>query len=334
MDNQNFDKTLIKQEEKNSCWNYIFIIIKCLLTLSIWGNMTWLIIITKEDKNTDPLIPILDMIFSYVLYFIFEICSPTLSLLCSAIADKDYEKVISDFMQAAPDINFTCFDEIYNGHKKASHKFPYKFCTDNSEYSILNEEDKKRKCLVKLIINREIFYNDDETRDAFRQKEKEYSQEIESGKRWVDISFFGLKNICLISLKSNCLSSSCSILVLVYIIFIFLSFGEIYELILYCTTMRKTITIKKIITIKDEFKISARIANAFQNSSETNQNNKNSNEDEIILYNSGNKLKLRSSTRNNRTSSNDQSENESNRIPENENIIISKFSNKTLEEKK
>ena len=133
-------KMLKKQEEKNSGWSYFFIIIKCLLSLSVLGNMIWLILLTKNDKNSDLLIPILGMTISYILYFIFEICSPTLSLLYSTITDKDIKEVISDFKQAAPDINFTCFDEIYNGHKIASHKFPYKFCMDISEDPFLNVE--------------------------------------------------------------------------------------------------------------------------------------------------------------------------------------------------
>ena len=331
------NKTLTQQEEKNSCWSCIFIIIKCLLFLSIWGNITWLIILIKYYKNSDPLIPILCIIISYVLYFIFEICSPTLSLILSKITDEEYEKVKSEFIQAAPDINFTCFDEIYNGHKIVSHKFPYKFCMDNSDMPIfyLEPGDKNRKCFIKLIINREILFNDDETHNAFNQKKQEYSQEIESGKRWVDISFFGLKNTYLITFENKCKFLNC----LVYIIFIFLTLGELYELILYCNTKKKTITIRKIITIKDEFKIPTHIENESQNSNETEQNNKNNSENEIILHNNGKKLMLKNSTRNqfifkSINSNYNQNEKESNRNPESESITISKYSDKVLYEKK
>ena len=331
------NKTLTQQEEKNSCWSCIFIIIKCLLFLSIWGNITWLIILIKYYKNSDPLIPILCIIISYVLYFIFEICSPTLSLILSKITDEEYEKVKSEFIQAAPDINFTCFDEIYNGHKIVSHKFPYKFCMDNSDMPIfyLEPGDKNRKCFIKLIINREILFNDDETHNAFNQKKQEYSQEIESGKRWVDISFFGLKNTYLITFENKCKFLNC----LVYIIFIFLTLGELYELILYCNTEKKTITIRKIITIKDELKIPAHIENESQNSNETEQNNKNKSENEIILHNNGKKLMLKNSTRNqfifkSINSNYNQNEKESNRNPESESITISKYSDKVLYEKK
>jgi hypothetical protein len=332
------NKTLTQQEEKNSCWSCIFIIIKCLLFLSIWGNITWLIILIKYYKNSDPLIPILCIIISYALYFIFEICSPTLSLILSKITDEEYEKVKSEFIQAAPDINFTCFDEIYNGHKIVSHKFPYKFCMDNSDMPIfyLEPGDKNRKCFIKLIINREILYNDDETHNAFNQKKQEYSQEIESGKRWVDISFFGLKNTYLITFENKCKFLNC----LVYIIFIFLTLGELYELILYCNTEKKTITIRKIITIKDEFKILPN-ENESQNHIENRQDNRSNNETEIILHNNGNELTLKStinkyifksqneneSNRNPENESYRNPENESYRNPENESIIVSKFSN-------
>jgi hypothetical protein len=290
---------------------------KCILTLSIWGNMIWLIFISIEDKNSDMIIPILVMIISYILYVIFEFFSPTLSLLRSKITNKGYEEVISDFVQAAPDINFTCFDEIYNGHKIASHKFSYKFCMDNSENTFFNLEEIKEKDLVKIIINREIYSNDIETSDAFSQKEKEFSQEINNGKRWVDISFPGLKNTCLISNGNKCIFSSC----LVYIIFIFLSFGEIYELILKCKFVEKTITIKKMITVQNEFKFPVIKANeiATQNISE-----KNSNENEVILQNYGSKLTLKNSTTTkfifrNITLENNQNENKKNRNAERDN---------------
>ena len=144
--------------------------------------------------------------------------------------------------------------------------------------------EEERKYFVKLIINREILPNDDETRDDFKQKEKEYSQEIENGKRWVDVSFFGLKNICLIRIQNKCcLFSNC----FVYIIFIFLSLGEFYELILWCITVEKIITIKKIIKIKDEFKIPVSITNISQN---PNENDCKNSENEIILHNNGKKL--------------------------------------------
>ena len=306
-------ETLKKQKEKNSCRSRCcLIIIKYFLSLSIWGNMIWLILLTKKDKNSDMLIPILGMTISYILYFIFEICSPTLSLLLSIITDKDINEVISDFMQAAPDINFTCFDEIYNGHKIASHKFPYKFCMDNSEKSNLNNKKKKGKYFFKLIINREILLNDDETLEAFSQKKKEYSQEIESGKRWVDISFFGLKNTYLINIENKCLFSYC----FVYIIFIFLTLGEIYEFILWCITVEKTITIKKIITIKDEFKFPVHIANEIESKNSSEKKNEN----EIILHNNGKKLMFKNSIGKyvfkNNTLKNNQSEKESNRSSE------------------
>jgi hypothetical protein len=290
--------------------------------------MIWLILLTKKDQNSDLLTPILGMTISYILYFIFEICSPILSLLLSIITDKDINEVISDFKQAAPDINFTCFDEIYNGHKIASHKFPYKFCMDNSEKSNLNPKDKKGKYFFKLIINRQILLNDDETLDAFSQKEKEYSQEIESGKRWVDISFFGLKNTYLINIEPKCIISTR----FAYIICIFLSLGEIYELFLYLKTVEKTITIRKIITIKDEFKILPN-ENESQNHIENRQDNRSINETEIILHNNGNELTLKSTINKyifksqNENESYRNPENESNRNPENDSIMVSKFSN-------
>ena len=242
MSNQDSDETLITQEEKKSSWSIFLIIIKIILSLSIWANIIWLILLTKKDQNSDMLIPILGMTISYILYFIFEICSPTLSLLLSIITDKDINEVISDFIQAAPDINFTCFDEIYNGHKIASHKFPYKFCMDNSEKSNLNPKDKKGKYFVKLIINREILLNDDETLEAFSQKKKEYSQEIESGKRWVDISFFGLKNTYLISIENKCLFSN-----FLFILYLFFYLWEKF-MNLFCGVLllKKQLQLKKL----------------------------------------------------------------------------------------
>ena len=104
---------------------------------------------------------------------------------------------------------------------------------DISEIAILNPEEIKSTYFV--IIKREIVLNGDETSDSFSQKEKEYFQEIESGKKWIDISFFRLKNTCLISIEHKRLFS----FYLSYIIFIFLSLGQIYEYILYLITVKK-----------------------------------------------------------------------------------------------
>jgi hypothetical protein len=73
MSNQDYDETLITQEEKKSSWSIFLIIIKIILSLSIWVNIIWLILLTKKDQNSDMLIPILGMTISYILYFIFEI---------------------------------------------------------------------------------------------------------------------------------------------------------------------------------------------------------------------------------------------------------------------
>ena len=78
---------------------------------------------------------------------------------------------------------------------------------------------------------------------------------------------------------------------------------------------KKTITIKTIIAIKNEFKIPARIANESPNSTEISQDDKNISENEIIFHNNGKKLMLKNSTGNkyifkSNTSTNNQSENE------------------------
>ena len=321
------NQILSKQEEKGSSCSYFYIFIKCILSLFIWVIFI-VFILLNEDKNSDLLIPILGMILSYILYFIFEICSPTLSLLCSK-PNKDYDDIISDFRQAAPEINFTCFDEIYNGHKIASHKFHYKFCMDNSEIPFLNpeEENTKRKCFIKLKINKVIISNDQETYDKFSQKKQEYSNEMETGKKWVDISFSGLKKTYLISNGNNGNKNLLSLLLSIYIISIFLTLGVVYELILKCIILEKTITIKKIITIKDEFKIPV-------HSASNNESHNNISENGIIICKSGNNLSFKNNTENkyifkNDTLKNSQNENESNRQLENDNIINSIITGET-----
>ena len=307
------NQKLSEQEEKSSKCCSTYFIMKCILSLSVWGNFIY--ILYYKDKNSDLLIPILGMILLYILYFIFEIFCPTLSFLFSK-PNKDYDDIISDFRQAAPEIIFTSFDEIYNGHKIASHKFHYKFCMDNSEHLSLNQEEKaKKKCFIKLKINRVIISNDQETYDKFSQKEKEYSQEMKTEKRWVDISFSGLRNTYLISNGNKCI-------LFIYIIFIFLSLGEVYEFILKCNTLEKTITISKIITIKDEFKIPV----LSKNDNESQKSSETKSESEIIICNSGNKLTFKNNTGNKYIfKDNIQNENESNRNLENENIINSRI---------
>lgn len=103
-----------------------------------------------------------------------------------------------------------------------------------------------------------------------------------------------------------------------YIIFLFLSLGAIYELILRLITLEKTIKIKKLIrnSIVINFINIANInENEFQNPSETVQNNNNIGEIGIAVHNNKNRINLKDNNLNN-----NQIDNESNRNSERENV--------------
>ena len=297
--NQNSYKLLSQQKETNLynsfSYNYLYIALKWILSLLIWGNFISFIILQIKNKKSSSLIPITVMSFSYILYFIFEFCTPTLMLLCSK-TNKTLKEVLFDFKEAAPEINFICHDEIYNGHKINTFRFPYIFCMDISKTDLIYDKKEKnnRKKILKLKINREIysFSNDSETFKVFNQKRNKFFQKMKNGKSWVDISFSGLKNTYLINIENEenkSLFSNC----LIYFIFLFLSLGEIYELILKSITVEKTITISKIITVKNEIIIPACIENNNESkiNRETEQNDNNAGQTEITV-NTHNNLKL------------------------------------------
>ena len=81
----------------------------------------------------------------------------------------------------------------------------------------------------------------------------------------------------------------------IFLIFVFLSLGVIYHLILNSIIVEKTITIKKIIAIKFEIRIPIRNANGNepQIRSKDEENIINIGETEIVIHNNGNKLKLK-----------------------------------------
>ena len=201
---------------------------------------------------------------------------------------------------------------MYNARKITTQNFPFIFYRDMSEDIILDKEEIKGKHYIKLKINREIFSDNNETLLAFNQRKSLFFKEMTSGSTWVDISFPGLQNTYLISIRNE---ENCCLFLnsLVYIIFVFLSLGEIYELILKSIIFEKTITIKKLITIKKSIVI--HIVNESQIPSEARQNNNNIGKTEIVVHNEENRLNIKDNN-----IKNNQIGNHSNRNTERENI--------------
>jgi len=297
------------------CCSYLCCtIFKWILSLLIWASIISLIIISKTTK-TDTLIPMIIMSFSYCLYFISEFFSPTLRLICSK-SKRAFNPVISDFKEAKPNIIFTCVEQMYNARKITTQNFPFIFYRDMSEDIILDKEEIKGKHYIKLKINREIFSDNNETLLAFNQRKLQFFKEMTSGSTWVDISFPGLQNTYLISIRNE---ENCCLFLnsLVYIIFVLLSLGEIYELILKSIIFEKTITIKKLITIRKSIVI--HIVNENENKSQipsdAGQNN-NKGKTEIVVHNDENRLNIKDNNL-----KNNQIGNQSNRNSERENIL-------------
>jgi len=156
-----------------------------------------------------------------------------------------------------------------------------------------DKEEFKNKHYLQLNINKEIYTNDNETLNLFNHKKNQFYQAMTTGRKWVDISIPEYNTTLLINIGND---SCCQFTnVMIYIIFVFLSLGVIYHLILNSIIVEKTITIKKIIAIKFEIRIPIRNANGNepQIRSKDEENIINIGETEIVIHNNGNKLKLK-----------------------------------------
>ncbi len=206
---------------------------------------------------------------------------------------KKLDQIILDLTTKLPEINFKCYEKIYNGYRISSSKFPYIFCMDISGNLNFDKEEFKNKHYLQLNIKKEIYTNDNETLNLFIHKKNQFYQAMTTARKWVDISIPEYNSTLLINIGND---SCCQFTnVMIYIIFVILSLGVIYHLILNSLIVEKTITIKKIIAIKFEIRIPIRNANGNepQIRSKDEENIINIGETEIVIHNNGNKLKLK-----------------------------------------
>ena len=189
---QNSLTLLTKQEENNSYNSCCF---KCcnifnwILSILTWGSIICIIILSKKEIVGTVFYIIICC--SYALEIFIEYCSSsTLSKLRSK-TNKKLDQIILDYTTTLPEINFKCYEKIYNGYKISSSTFPYIFCRDISGNLIFDKEEFKNKHYLQLNINREIYSNDKETFKLFTQKKNQFYQTMTNGRKWVDISFPG-----------------------------------------------------------------------------------------------------------------------------------------------
>lgn len=117
------------------------------LSMSTWGSIICLIILLKKGKNAETLVPILIMSLLYILFLMIEFSFSIWGLLCSK-TNKKTDEIISDFTQALPEINFTCYENIYNWYKISTLKFPYVFCMDIIANLFFDKEEIKKNIIL------------------------------------------------------------------------------------------------------------------------------------------------------------------------------------------
>ena len=273
-----------------------------IFTLAIRTSIILIIIHVTRHDNPYPIIaPIIILIISYSLYLRFEYISPEMRLLFCCCSET-YSEYISNFKEASPEVTFMNQQQIYDKIRFNYIIFPYTFCKDISENHAFDKGEIKGKYFVKLLINREIFSDDNETIQSFNQEKNKFFQSSKVGTPWVNISFNGLKTAVLLNNGNKCIFLNRTI----YIIFVILALGEIYRLIVKLNTEEKSITIKKIIKNENEPQIS----------SEAIQINSINDEADIVIHNNENKL-----NNNNIDLKKKQKENELNRNSERESVL-------------
>ena len=232
------------------CWLFTF------------GTWTFLIIILyrvthpQYEKHT---IYIIIGIIIYFIYFIFEIYSTTLTKIISISNNDIYDK-IKNIIQGKPIISLNC---IYY-HKEAkrdvvtfkdSCKFSYYSSRDCSGHLILKTFSRtiKYKLLLKLNINKKIFFADNDTISDYSNemnnliRKNKYKDALFKSKVIVDFEGDDIYNIIKLRNKTSYFINVC-----LYIIFTFLTLIEFYKLFVKIVTLTEELTIVKFISTRND----------------------------------------------------------------------------------
>ena len=254
-----------KKGKRTKCFlcdhrNIVTEIFLWILTLGIWSSI-FVVIIT--DLVNLVIVGVL-----YIIYLLLELCSNIMDLYSSQKSPHEINELIGKLFKSTPSIEF--ISEIYTTKKfkdsrgKEQEKYifshsktdnlnilssrdvsgPLHLHSDESHYAILN---------IQYIIN----FADTISYSEYKEKRNEIKNYKEFG--YEHYTYKEKIKICdidnayfLINIYGgeSCLLSKCT-----YIIFVILTLGQLYKLILFCLTNQITFVIKKIISTRYDLSI-------------------------------------------------------------------------------
>lgn len=242
------------------CW---CLYVRWILSILIWGSIIVLIISSK-------LFYYFYIFWDYFILFILcEILSPTFFLF-KYKSNKKLDEIMSNFFNNHPKIVFKYIEYYGNGYMETTSPFAYNNCSNISEKWIINKEESKGKSFIKLNVVSEVYFGNQSTFNIYTMRRNNFIKKVKSNNIMTDIYFEGLENYYFICSENNNFScfSNCGC----YILFVILSLGEIYTLILNKMTLEKTVFVKKKITSEIVLYIGDFNNNQIQNATQTEQN--------------------------------------------------------------
>jgi len=241
--------------------NKITCIFRCCDVFSIIMNFSvWifliLIIITVKRKQESFLFLFFGA-FSYLIYFILEMISITFKYLKIKDNGIIYEKM-GDIYKTNPSISLVGESYHYegrDGNVKVSHKeeipFNYTFCRDVSgNFNLnINKNNYKYKYYVILNIAYEVIFDDDLLFNDYNIIKNEIIDKNKNRDKYFEyidnIELKGINNLMMVKLDDK---EPWFVGCFWFVIFNILSLASLYRLYIWIISIEQTVTIKKLIT--------------------------------------------------------------------------------------
>ena len=217
----------------------------------IFQIATWILLILSIIYKFGYIVVFLSI--TYFFYIIIELVSPTSAYLYNKISSGEIYQKMDRLFNTRPKIEFICEDANHSYSLLSKKLFQYLFSKDISSPFVLNLQNINliKKNYIKLRLDEEIIFADSETAHEYEIKKSAFIRMVkrqyqDSNYRIVERKHIpGLINYNLISIKNK---EPAGIAFYIFIIFIFLSFGELYKIYLNPFCSYQLFIIKKIVT--------------------------------------------------------------------------------------
>jgi len=200
-------------------------------------------------------------IFPYMLYVIFECISEMVEFLEQFETNETIIDKMKNFVQSCPIISISLNNKnnddgnsTFKSGDYIKKNFNYKSCRDVSGKLILNSLCCFQKSYVLLNVSYEIGFADNETlSDYYKEKEKLINENKNKYKHHYEIN--EQKYLFLLKTNQKILINKAAKYFInrhMFMIFIFLSLGEIYKIIINYIGCSANFNIKKVVSSRDD----------------------------------------------------------------------------------